>query len=119
MIRHPLTSATFYRSASSVIDLLVRELPAAGLHLERVEPENGMLWARGISKAFDMILWRCYSDRFLFEAKERSPSETNVSVWMIVNLLLWPPRKDRLIDKRSVARWVQSLAEKSTPRSPT
>ena len=115
MIRQPLTTVTFPHPAARVLDLLPRELPSIGLSFERAEPERGRVWARGLAKAFDMIIWRCWADRFLFEVKARGPSAAQVDVAMVVNLLRYkvrPSEKGQLIDPKAVARWIEGLARR-------
>lgn len=110
MIRHPFLRVKFRQPAAKVIDLLVRDLPSTGLRIERVERDKGEIWAHGVAKAMDMILWRCYADRFLFEVKATGESQSQVDGCMIVNLLLWPRRKEQLVDSHDVIRRVLQLA---------
>jgi hypothetical protein len=55
-----------------------------------VEYENrgaGKVVARCISLFLNFVLWRCYSDKLIFELKSADGVRTNVNVYAIPNLI--------------------------------
>jgi len=61
----------------------------AELHvpIEEEDEVRGKITARCLTSAMNMIFWRCWSDRLLFEVREIDATRTRVSVYAIPNLL--------------------------------
>ena len=61
----------------------------AELHIPIAEEDRirGEIVARCLTNVMDMICWRCWSDKLVFEVKEIEKTKTRINVYAVPNLL--------------------------------
>jgi hypothetical protein len=71
---------------------------------------RGLVVARCLTLAANWILWRARSDELLFEVKEMDPTNTDVKVYALPNLLRYKVRKnEKVLDWEELKRLVGRL----------
>jgi hypothetical protein len=80
------------------------KLKGLGIHVEKVDEQEGGIEARCFGLAADWIFWKCWSDRILLKFERVSEGTTKVKVYAIPNLLIVRPlSKEKVIDFQTLA----------------
>ena len=73
---------------------LLSTLRILGVEVEYENRAAGEVVARCLSMFLNFVLWRCWSDKLLFELKSGDGVRTNVNVYVIPNLMRIKVGKD-------------------------
>ncbi len=109
LLKQPLGTIKYERESAAVFAGLLSRLDALGLSVQRVDRDKGEIVANCVGKCFDMILWRCYSDRLLLEITETGRRETTVQVSALPNFLMRVPKSDESRDLSSVVAALRAM----------
>jgi hypothetical protein len=109
LLKQPLGTIKYERDSAEVFAGLLSRLDALGLSVQRVDRSKGEIVAACVGKCFDMILWRCYSDRLLLEIIETGRRETTVEVSALPNFLMRVPKSDESRDLSSVVAALRAM----------
>src|SRR5579864_4743106 len=71
---------------ATTFDSLVSKLEELHIPIEKQDKRSGEIVVRCLSDSMNMIAWRCWSDKLVFEVKPISEGSTRVTVFAIPNL---------------------------------
>jgi hypothetical protein len=85
-LKEKIHSGTCRSDRTAAFGALVSKLRDLHLHIEREEAAKGEIVVRCLSLPINWGLWRCWSDRILFEVRDTGDGRAEVSVYAIPNL---------------------------------
>jgi hypothetical protein len=96
-LREQIKTITFHSEPSDVMAMLSAKLKKFHVDVERDEPAKGEIVARCLAVCFNMLIWRCWSDRLLFKVTKSGAHDTKVDVYTIPNLFRIRVRADETV----------------------
>jgi len=98
---HPITirvgAITFRSDIASTLATLTARLKELGIALEEADPGRGELRARCVTLPLNMIVWRCWSDKLIFRAREAGDGETKVDIYAVPSFLRLSVRSNEVV----------------------
>jgi hypothetical protein len=85
-LRHPVYARAFPAPRSSVFPALIAKLKELHFEIEKASEEKGVIVVRCLTVPLGIILWRCWSDKLVFELSGIGQNKTQLDVYAIPNL---------------------------------
>ena len=115
-LKQPIQSITYPLSYIQSFNMLVEKLHILNIEIKKKDKNKGILLVRCLSLAFNMILWRCYSDKMLFEIKSIKDDVTRIDISLIPNLFRIKVKKnEKLADINQIISFLKKSPSPQTP----
>ncbi len=85
-LRELVHSATLHCDHATAFASLVSKLAESKIDLAREDKDRGEIVARCLVCSVNVILWRCWSDKLVFEIKQIDTATTQVKIYAVLNL---------------------------------
>lgn len=116
-LREHVSTFTFPLDRAGTYALLLSKLRSLGLDVVDASEERGEITFRCLAMPFNMVLWRCWSDKVLLQVRTPERARTQVGMYAIPNLLrIWVRRGEEVVDLKVLAT---RLSEAQTPSAET
>ncbi len=97
LIKEPVGTITYQFDYDATFAALISRLRELHIDVLREDKNKGEVVARCLSIVMNIIVWRCWSDRLLFELKKDGANRTKVSIYALPNLFRIKVRKNEEI----------------------
>jgi len=97
-LRQPISTIPFKSDHNSTYETLLEKLQEMGLEVVRKNKITGEIVIRCLSILFNMVFWKSYGDKLLFQVKETGKNETKVEIFGIPNLFKIKVRKGEKLE---------------------
>jgi len=87
LLREVVHKTTLQSDPATAFASLRSKLAELQIHVEKEDKDRGEIVARCLTSAVNTILWRCWSDKLLFEVKGIDATKTQIGVYAVPNLL--------------------------------
>jgi hypothetical protein len=99
LLKQPVSTITYQFNFDATFKGLISRLRELQIDVLQSDEDKGEIVARCLSSAMNMIVWRCWSDKILFELKKEGPDKTRVDISALPNLFRIKVRKnERVVD---------------------
>ena len=85
-LRELVHSATLHCEYATAFASLVSKLAESKIDVAREDKDRGEIVARCLTCPVNVILWRCWSDKLVFEVKQIDTATTQVRIYAAPNL---------------------------------
>jgi len=86
LLREIVHKATINKGYAEVFTSLLSKLAESNIGIDKQDVNHGEIVARCLTLSANLVLWRCWSDRLLFNMKELDAANTEVTIYSIPNL---------------------------------
>lgn len=93
-IEEQIGTVSYPGDRSTAFAAIIRKLERLKLPIEQKNEQEGTIVVRCLSRAMDVVLWRCWSDKLHIRLTERDDGRTDVRLAAIPNLFRLSVRKD-------------------------
>jgi hypothetical protein len=95
-LRELVHSATLHCEYASTFVSLTSKLAELKIDVARADKDGGEIVARCLTCPVNVIFWRCWSDKLVFEVKRTGTAETEVKIYAVPNVFRYRTRKDEV-----------------------
>jgi hypothetical protein len=92
-LRELVHSATLHCDNATAFASLVSKLAEAKIDVAREDKDRGEIVAQCLTYPVNVILWRCWSDKLIFELKQIDTATTQVKIYAVPNLFRYRASK--------------------------
>jgi hypothetical protein len=86
LLREIVHKATINKGYAEVFTSLLSKLAESNIGIDKQDVNHGEIVARCLTLSANLVLWRCWNDRLLFNMKELDAANTEVTIYSIPNL---------------------------------
>jgi len=86
MVKENRYETILHRNYGATFAFLRSKLAELHLHIEKEDMSRGEIVARCLTASLNMVFWRTWSDKLVFEIKRLNAAETQVKVFTVPNL---------------------------------
>jgi len=83
IVKEPIDSLIYSSSYNDAYDALLKKLNAMNFHIDKQDKEKGEIVIRCVSSLMNLILWKWWGNKLLFEVREINDSKTRVDIFGI------------------------------------
>jgi hypothetical protein len=92
-LRELVHTATLHCDCATAFASLVSKLAEAKIDVARKDKDRGEIVVRCLTCPVNVILWRCWSDKLVFEVKQIDTATTQVKIYAVPNLIRYRASK--------------------------
>ena len=86
LLRESTYRTTLHKNYATTFASLRSKLAELHIGIEKEDVNKGEIVAQCLTACFNMVLWRCWSDRLIFEVKALGATKTQVTIYTVPNL---------------------------------
>lgn len=101
-LRQPIYEGTYLADRTSLFSALVGTLAKLGLKIEHQDEDAGEIVVECLTVALNLILWRCWGDKILFELVQTAEKITRLTAYAIPNLFIVIDPREHVVDVRDI-----------------
>ncbi len=102
-LRELVHSTSLHRDYATTCTSLLSKLTELHIDVARADKDKGEIVVRCLTRLANAILWRCWSDKLVFEIKGIDAANTQVKIYAIPNLLRYRTRRsEEIIELRTL-----------------
>lgn len=111
LVKESVGTLSYDRDSPEVFKAVLLKLEAMNLPIESSDAQRGVIVVRCWSLAFNMILWRCWSDKILLEVRQEKEGKTTIEIWAVPNLFRFAVRPgERVCELATLLSSLRGLA---------
>ena len=85
-LKEPIASLIFPSGYSNTYDAVLAKLKEMHFEIKTQNRDRGEIVIYCLTNLINMILWRCWADKLLFEVKQIEKNKTKVDIFGLPNL---------------------------------
>lgn len=93
-LRKLVHRATIHRDYATTFASLLSKLAGLKIDVASEDKDRGEVVARCLTCPVNLILWRCWSDKLIFEVKRIDAAKTQVKMYAVPNLFRYKTYKN-------------------------
>lgn len=93
-LRELVHSATLHCDYATAFASLTSKLAELKIDVAREDKDSGEIVARCLTCPVNVIFWRCWSDKLVFEIKRIDSAKTQVKIYAVPNLFRYRTHRD-------------------------
>jgi hypothetical protein len=86
ILKEPIDTIIFHFRYDETYEKLLSKLFELSIEIEKYDKIEGKIVIKFLASIFNMLIWKCWSDRLVFEIEEVHENKTKVSIFAIPNL---------------------------------
>jgi len=86
LLREIVHKTTVHKAYAEAFTSLLLKLGESDIDVDKQDMNHGEIVARCLTLAANLVLWRCWSDKLVFNMKELDGAKTEVTIYSIPNL---------------------------------
>ena len=86
LLREIVHKTTVHKAYAEAFTSLLLKLGESDIDVDKQDMNHGEIVARCLTLSANLVLWRCWNDRLLFNMKELDAANTEVTIYSIPNL---------------------------------
>lgn len=86
LLREIVHKTTVHKGYAEAFTFLISKLGESNIEVAKQDMDHGEIVARCLTLSANLVLWRCWSDRLVFDMKELDAAKTEVTIYSIPNL---------------------------------
>ena len=86
LLRDIVHKTTLHKSYAEAFTSLLSKLAESNIAVDKKDMNHGEIVVRCLTLSANLVLWRCWADRLVFNVKELDSANTEVTIYSIPNL---------------------------------